>query len=384
MALISRVEEETLLNYNHEDFYPVKIGERLDARYQVIGKLGYGASSTVWFCRDLNTTQHVAAKVCTRTPPGGTNREDLLYKRLKDVHTQHQGVASIRPALDHFDLISRSGDAHVCLIHPLLQCTLFEFQRLGRRRPAPLPEGIADGTMKNLLEALDFLHTEVEVIHCDIKLSNLMLQVEDKTTLEEFETAEKESPSAYKIVSEDRIIYTSRPLRKPQAHAYGPPLLCDFGEAQVGITQPWANIQPDVYRSPEVLMQFVRYGCAIDIWNAGCVLWDMLEGDHLFNGHDQDDQHNNRLHMSEIVILLGEPPAGFLRQSPHSWRLFDGSGNWCAQPPIAPSSLADRVKHCPEQSRAQVVDFLSGMLRWLPEKRATARDLLSHSWLQDV
>lgn len=47
------VEEETLPYYNPEQFYPVRIGEVFDSRYKVLGKLGYGAHSTVWLCRDL-------------------------------------------------------------------------------------------------------------------------------------------------------------------------------------------------------------------------------------------------------------------------------------------------------------------------------------------
>lgn len=47
------VEEETLPFYKHEQYYPVRIGEIFNAKYQMIGKLGYGAYSTVWLCRDL-------------------------------------------------------------------------------------------------------------------------------------------------------------------------------------------------------------------------------------------------------------------------------------------------------------------------------------------
>jgi serine/threonine-protein kinase SRPK3 len=47
------VEEESIPNYKAQRYYPVRIGEVFDERYQVIGKLGYGSSSTVWLCRDL-------------------------------------------------------------------------------------------------------------------------------------------------------------------------------------------------------------------------------------------------------------------------------------------------------------------------------------------
>jgi hypothetical protein len=46
-------EEERLPWYSHDQFYPVRTGEVLDSSFKVIGKLGYGAYSTVWLCRDI-------------------------------------------------------------------------------------------------------------------------------------------------------------------------------------------------------------------------------------------------------------------------------------------------------------------------------------------
>jgi hypothetical protein len=46
-------EEERLPWYSHDQFYPVRPGEVLDSSFKVIGKLGYGAYSTVWLCRDI-------------------------------------------------------------------------------------------------------------------------------------------------------------------------------------------------------------------------------------------------------------------------------------------------------------------------------------------
>ena len=47
------IEEETLPDYVASRYYPVQIGEVLRARYQIVGKLGFGATSTVWLARDL-------------------------------------------------------------------------------------------------------------------------------------------------------------------------------------------------------------------------------------------------------------------------------------------------------------------------------------------
>lgn len=45
------IEEETIPGYVVD--YPTRIGEILQDRYQVVDKLGFGASSTVWLARDM-------------------------------------------------------------------------------------------------------------------------------------------------------------------------------------------------------------------------------------------------------------------------------------------------------------------------------------------
>ena len=47
------IEEESIPTYRPEKFYPVRIGETFNHQYQVVGKLGYGSTATVWLCRDL-------------------------------------------------------------------------------------------------------------------------------------------------------------------------------------------------------------------------------------------------------------------------------------------------------------------------------------------
>lgn len=48
-----KLEEETIPVYNPENYYPAHIGQVLLDKYQIVGKLGYGVTSTVWLGRDL-------------------------------------------------------------------------------------------------------------------------------------------------------------------------------------------------------------------------------------------------------------------------------------------------------------------------------------------
>lgn len=47
------LEEEALPGYDADEFYPVHIGDVLNGKYQVLGKPGYGTSSTVWLGRGV-------------------------------------------------------------------------------------------------------------------------------------------------------------------------------------------------------------------------------------------------------------------------------------------------------------------------------------------
>lgn len=48
-----KIEEETLPEYTASQYYPTRIGEVIKEQYQVIGKLGYGSTSTAWLARDM-------------------------------------------------------------------------------------------------------------------------------------------------------------------------------------------------------------------------------------------------------------------------------------------------------------------------------------------
>jgi serine/threonine-protein kinase SRPK3 len=47
------LEEEKTPYYNPAHFYPARLGEVLQGRYQLATKLGHGSSSTVWLAKDL-------------------------------------------------------------------------------------------------------------------------------------------------------------------------------------------------------------------------------------------------------------------------------------------------------------------------------------------
>ena len=46
------IEEETLPGYRAEAYFPAYVGQVLQDRYRIVGKLGFGMNSTVWLSWD--------------------------------------------------------------------------------------------------------------------------------------------------------------------------------------------------------------------------------------------------------------------------------------------------------------------------------------------
>ncbi|RDL42541.1 CMGC protein kinase [Venustampulla echinocandica] len=383
LQLETPIEEETLPHYKPKQYYPVNIGDVYKARYQVAGKLGYGAYSTSWLCRDLQDKKYRVLKLFTSLPkfPTATDRELKIYEHLAKVNSTQPGQALIRKLYDSFDLQGPVG-RHRCLVLQPMHMTLLEMTRLNSR-PFDLP--LLKMTLKRLLLALDFLHTEAEIIHVDLKTDNLMLSLEVNTMLADFAKANVEDPSPRKKIDESRIIYKSSRFRRPaEGQSYGLPILCDFGEARIGKTQVSGTfVQPHVYRAPEIIFE-MPWWTAIDIWNLAGLIWDLVEGEHLFGDiFDTKGGHDPFKYLALMVALVVPPPSEFVTLSETMEQCFDPNGAWVAHedaaiPLVSLETLETRLSG---QEKALFIQFMRSMLKWLPGERKTARQLLEDPWL---
>jgi serine/threonine protein kinase len=86
----------------------------------------------------------------------------------------------------------------------------------------------------------------------DIKSDNILQEIEDKSILKSFTQAELENPSPRKIVN-GMPVYASRRLDLPKM--FGRAVLSDFGSAVRGDKRRNHDTQPNVYRSPEVMLK---------------------------------------------------------------------------------------------------------------------------------
>ncbi|OOF97573.1 hypothetical protein ASPCADRAFT_129253 [Aspergillus carbonarius ITEM 5010] len=372
------IEEETLPTYEPENYYPVQQGEVLHNRYQVLAKLGYGVTSTVWLGRDLWYVHYDSNYVVLKIYVTGNNRthELEIYKRMDAVEAHHPGKRFIRKLLDHFWIKGPHGQ-HICLVH----------QPLGMSADTLLRKYIPGKAMtldemkpciRQLLIGLDFLHSAAHIIHTDLQLKNMLLPVTDTKTLSNLEEREAKAPSPRKVLK-DRTIYLTT-VYNPGGD--GLPLLSDFGEARFGDVENNADIMPNMYRAPEVVFK-ESWGYKVDIWNVAMVAWDIVSPRHIFNGKNPDGIFDDRVHVAEMIALLGPPPVSFRERCKLAYVFWDEQGNWKDLAPIPDISLESLGADIQGKDKEGFFRWLRAALQWNAEDRPSATDLLFDEWLME-
>lgn len=105
----------------------------------------------------------------------------------------------------------------------------------------------------------------------DIKADNILQEIEDESIFTAFTEAEMNAPSPRKSVDQAPV-YASRRFNLPKA--YGAAVLGDFGSAVRGDEPRDHDAQPNIYRSPEVMLR-TKWSYSVDIWNVGVMVRKM-------------------------------------------------------------------------------------------------------------
>ncbi|TAQ83177.1 hypothetical protein B7494_g8499, partial [Chlorociboria aeruginascens] len=144
---------------------------------------------------------------------------------------------------------------------------------------------------------------------------------------------------------------------------------------------------------------------------SGSFIWQMMEGEYLFqNIRSSEGEYDARAHLGQMIALLGPPPQMLLDRE-KSWNktgwkdpypnsvgkpcfsareffggpFFDSEGEFMYKHLIPTNvSLESSVTSLQGDDKQLFLMFAQKMLQWLPEHRATARELLEDPWLYRV
>jgi len=143
--------------------------------------------------------------------------------------------------------------------------------------------------------------------------------------------------------------------------------ITDFGLANFLRTDGRPNtikVASPRYRAPELLLGDTSYTKAIDMWSAGCVLYEMITGKPVFATNTGSDMSQ----LDSIFKICGTPADSSIFNTLPQWKLVQLIHRY-------PSALESHLKtHIPiEYSFA--IPILHKLLVLEPENRATAEEL---------
>ncbi|EEH39143.2 protein kinase dsk1 [Paracoccidioides lutzii Pb01] len=143
------------------------------------------------------------------------------------------------------------------------------------------------------------------------------------------------------------------------------------------------DIQTRQYRSPEVILG-AKWGASTDVWSMAAMVFELITGDYLFDPQSGTKYGKDDDHIAQIIELLGPFPKSLCLSGKWSQEIFNRKGelrnihrlrHWAL-----PDVLREKYHFSAEESKA-ISDFLSPMLELLPERRANAGGMASHSYL---
>ena len=141
----------------------------LDARYQVMKKLGEGGMSYVYLAKEISSGAIVAIKVLSpRLASDKSSVERLRREAGLAMRLDHPNVCRILR-------LGESEDGLIYLVMPFLKGELLSDREV-RGGPMDIPLGVA--LLQQVCAGLHHAH-ELQIIHRDLKPENIMLVAED-------------------------------------------------------------------------------------------------------------------------------------------------------------------------------------------------------------
>ena len=210
-------------------------------------------------------------------------------------------------------------------------------------QPAGCPSPAWQRTAKQLLDGLAHMHS-LNIVHCDIKPENIVILPTGQITIIDVGCSFFDRPG-------------SRPGATPQEHS----------AAAIRVDGlPYGTLY---YRSPELFLGNQSFGWPIDIWAAGCVLWELMAGHIMF--YVDKSKTPMKVMMHVILKRLGHP-------SKEALAFFALCPNWsfgiCS---VGQGELGDFAQQL-QAGRANRVTLAEGawlqkMMQYLPLRRSAAQ-----------
>lgn len=307
-------------------------GTFVSGRFSIQAHIGNGGFSHVYRAVDTLTMEPVAIKAVH----ANLKRIAIRERRVLKILQRHEHPNIIRLLLDTRAQDPR-GDTAYILCYPLMQHSLMDevlTHKKARGGVGGLDAAMIEPALRDIVTGMAFLE-EQHVVHLDLKPENILRT--------------RGSPN--------RLV------------------LADFGNATPNIAHDVKfEAQTAWYRAPEVCLP-ANYGFEVDLWSLGCIAYEMECGRVLFKV--ETSAKLTYLHYRDLGpppsefmdMVQGGGPAPYLVRNPVSHQVYRTVGLWTRMPRSPRPRLS-----APRGYRT--TPLLQAVLRWMPQQRITARELV--------
>jgi serine/threonine-protein kinase SRPK3 len=166
-------EDEGTEDYRRGGYHAVEIGDSFKhGRYVVQSKLGWGHFSTVWLAWDTQKSKYVALKVQKSAQHYTEAAMDEITILKQIAEGDPDDKKSVVKLLDHFKHSGPNGQ-HVCMVFEYLGDNLLTLIKYSGYRGLSL--NMVKEICFHILGGLDYLHSQLSIIHTDLKPENILL-----------------------------------------------------------------------------------------------------------------------------------------------------------------------------------------------------------------
>ena len=290
--------------------------------YEMITRLGGGSFADVYKALEKSTGELVAIKVLKRKYKKWDDCNELM--ECRSLQKLHNDSTKDKPGeeniikLKQIIFIKKTGTLN--LVFEYMETDLLELMK--SCEPKTLKEDQIRDIMHQTLLGLAFMH-KYGFFHRDMKPENLLL--------------------------------TRNKLK-----------IADFGLArEIRSVPPYTEyVSTRYYRAPECILKSTNYNSPIDIWALGCIMAEMyIHPQPLFCGANEKEV------LFRICSVLGTPTHDVWNDGIRQANIVG------IKFPTCPGN--DLEKIIPEAS-SEAIDMIKSMIKWDPNKRATAKNLLNH------
>ncbi|KAJ5392128.1 hypothetical protein N7509_007618 [Penicillium cosmopolitanum] len=359
---------EPVEEYRAGGYHPVHLEDTFHHRYHVVGKWGFGQSSTVWLAKDTRLQRYVTLKILKANVSSDSQELSILL-HLSKASTDCPGRNIVLQLLDHFEHRSPNG-LHLCLVFPVMMSDGEAMTVRERPRYSDYVRNIS----KQLLQGLNFIHDQ-GLIHGDLQPANILFTLNSNLSSEILTEPELSYiqwlPGIESDNSAPRYLVTSQRPRGMLDDVAFSALTVKIGDMGgdyklLTVTIALWNIQynaspvtPVALRAPELLFQH-SWNQKIDIWALGCLIFQLTTNEALFPiecfGCSKDEVDRT---LRSLIDNLFE--GGILQFT---------------------SRIREKVPTDFGQEESEnLADFLWAMLQEYAEDRKATAELLSHPFI---